>query len=115
MRFPPGDLRDGREVYIYGEKVADVTTHPAFQNSVRTTARLYDSLHDPARQDVVTAPTDTGNGGFTHLFAAQQSGLTDAMTGFAEQCMAEYLTFDHGPTPGVTERCSWPTTCPPAR
>jgi 4-hydroxyphenylacetate 3-monooxygenase len=24
------------------------------------------------------------------LFAAQQSGLTDAMTGFAEQCMAEY-------------------------
>jgi len=61
-------LRDGREVYIYGEKVADVTTHPAFQNSVRTTARLYDSLHDPARQDVVTAPTDTGNGGFTHPF-----------------------------------------------
>jgi 4-hydroxyphenylacetate 3-monooxygenase len=61
-------LRDGREVYIYGEKVADVTTHPAFQNSVRTTARLYDSLHDPAKQDVVTAPTDTGNGGFTHPF-----------------------------------------------
>jgi 4-hydroxyphenylacetate 3-monooxygenase len=61
-------LRDGREVYIYGEKVADVTTHPAFQNSVRTTARLYDSLHDPARQGVVTAPTDTGNGGFTHPF-----------------------------------------------
>ena len=32
-------LRDGREVFIYGEKVADVTTHPAFRNSVRTTAR----------------------------------------------------------------------------
>ena len=61
-------LRDGREVYIYGEKVADVTTHPAFQNSARITARLYDSLHDPARRDVVTAPTDTGNGGFTHPF-----------------------------------------------
>ena len=61
-------LRDGREVFIYGEKVADVTTHPAFRNSVRTTARLYDSLHDPAKRDVVTAPTDTGNGGFTHPF-----------------------------------------------
>ncbi len=24
------------------------------------------------------------------LFTAQQSGLADAMTGFAEQCMAEY-------------------------
>jgi 4-hydroxyphenylacetate 3-monooxygenase len=61
-------LRDGREVYIYGEKVADVATHPAFRNSVRTTARLYDSLHDPAKRDLVTAPTDTGNGGFTHPF-----------------------------------------------
>ena len=61
-------LRDGREVFIYGDKVADVTAHPAFRNSVRITARLYDSLHDPARRDVVTAPTDTGNGGFTHPF-----------------------------------------------
>jgi 4-hydroxyphenylacetate 3-monooxygenase len=61
-------LRDGREVFIYGDKVADVTTHPAFRNSVRITARLYDSLHDPAKRDVVTAPTDTGNGGFTHPF-----------------------------------------------
>jgi 4-hydroxyphenylacetate 3-monooxygenase len=61
-------LRDGREVFIYGDKVADVTTHPAFRNSVRITARLYDSLHDPARRDVVTAPTDTGNGGWTHPF-----------------------------------------------
>ena len=52
-------LRDGREVFIYGEKVADVTTHPAFRNSVRVTARLYDSLHDPAKRDVVTAPTCT--------------------------------------------------------
>ena len=61
-------LRDGREVFIHGEKVADVTTHPAFRNSVRVTARLYDSLHDPATRDLVTAPTDTGNGGFTHPF-----------------------------------------------
>ena len=26
-------LRDGREVYIYGERVEDVTTHPAFRNA----------------------------------------------------------------------------------
>ena len=26
-------LRDGREVYIYGERVKDVTTHPAFRNA----------------------------------------------------------------------------------
>ena len=40
-------LRDGREVYIYGERVDDVTTHPAFRNAARTIARLYDALHDP--------------------------------------------------------------------
>ncbi len=32
-------LRDGREVYIDGERVADVTTHPAFRNSVRSLSR----------------------------------------------------------------------------
>jgi len=28
-------IRDGREVYLYGDRVKDVTTHPAFRNSVR--------------------------------------------------------------------------------
>ena len=31
-------LRDGREVYIYGERVADVTTHPAFRNAAGSVA-----------------------------------------------------------------------------
>ncbi|MFE9656593.1 4-hydroxyphenylacetate 3-hydroxylase family protein [Micromonospora sp. NPDC006431] len=61
-------LRDDREIFLYGERVKDVTTHPAFRNPVRMTARLYDALHDPANRDVLTAPTDTGSGGFTHPF-----------------------------------------------
>jgi 4-hydroxyphenylacetate 3-monooxygenase len=61
-------LRDGREIWIYGERVKDVTTHPAFRNTARMIARLYDALHDPARQSVLTTPTDTGTGGFTHRF-----------------------------------------------
>jgi 4-hydroxyphenylacetate 3-monooxygenase len=61
-------LRDGREVWIYGERVEDVTTHPAFRNAARSIARLYDALHDPAQKDVLTCPTDTGSGGFTHKF-----------------------------------------------
>jgi 4-hydroxyphenylacetate 3-monooxygenase len=61
-------LRDGREVYVYGERVADVTAHPAFRNAARSIARLYDALHDPKRRAVLTAPTDTGSGGFTHKF-----------------------------------------------
>src|SRR6187399_54837 len=61
-------LRDGREVWIYGQRVADVTTHPAFRNPARMLARLYDALHDPAQRDVLTCPTDTGSGGVTHRY-----------------------------------------------
>jgi 4-hydroxyphenylacetate 3-monooxygenase len=61
-------LKDGREVYIDGERVADVTTHPAFRNSARSLARLYDALHAPATKEVLTCPTDTGSGGFTHRY-----------------------------------------------
>ena len=61
-------LRDGREVYVYGERVKDVTTHPAFRNAARSIARLYDALHDDKTKDILTCPTDTGSGGFTHRF-----------------------------------------------
>jgi 4-hydroxyphenylacetate 3-monooxygenase len=61
-------LRDGREIWIYGRRVEDVTTHPAFRNPARMLARLYDALHDPARREVLTCPTDTGSGGFTHRY-----------------------------------------------
>src|SRR5215472_2613690 len=47
-------LRDSREVYIYGERVKDVTAHPAFRNACRSIARLYDALHDPKQRDVLT-------------------------------------------------------------
>src|SRR5947209_17683927 len=61
-------LRDGREIYIYGERVEDVTTHPAFRNTARSIARLYDALHDPRSKPVLTCPTDTGSDGYTHKF-----------------------------------------------
>jgi 4-hydroxyphenylacetate 3-monooxygenase len=61
-------LRDGREVYIYGERVEDVTRHPAFRNSAQSLARLYDAIHEPEAEGVLRVPTDTGNGGFTHPF-----------------------------------------------
>ncbi len=68
-------LRDGREVWIYGERVEDVITHPAFRNSARMIARMYDALHDPKYKDVLTTDTDTGSGGYTHrYFRAPKSG-----------------------------------------
>ena len=82
-------LRDGREIWIYGERVKDVTTHPAFRNTARMIARLYDALHDPAKKDVLTTPTDTGTGGFTHKFfqaprnAEELVGCRDAIAEWA--------------------------------
>ena len=35
-------LDDGREVWIYGERVKKITTHPAFQNCARMLLQLGD-------------------------------------------------------------------------
>lgn len=61
-------LRDGREVYIYGERVKDVTTHPALRNAAASVALLYDALHANESHATLCAPTDTGSGGYTHKF-----------------------------------------------
>jgi len=68
-------LRDGREVLIHGECVADVTTHPAFRNSARSVAHLYDAMHAATADGVLSVETDTGSGGWTHpMFRAARSG-----------------------------------------
>ena len=87
-------LRDGREVYIDGERVADVTTHPAFRNSVRSIARLYDALHDPKHHDVLTCPTDTGSGGYTHRFFRVPRSREDLRG--AQAAIAEWSRLTYG-------------------
>ncbi len=47
-------LRDGRVVWIDGERVSDVATHPAFRPIVDARARIYDLAHDPATEDVMS-------------------------------------------------------------
>jgi 4-hydroxyphenylacetate 3-monooxygenase len=50
-------LRDGRTVYVNGERVADVTEHPAFRGAVRSIAQLYDLAASPEHRDVMTFPS----------------------------------------------------------
>jgi 4-hydroxyphenylacetate 3-monooxygenase oxygenase component len=45
-------LRDGRCVYVNGERVKDVTTYPAFRGVVATLASLYDLQH--SHRDVLS-------------------------------------------------------------
>lgn len=72
-------LRDGREIYLHGERIKDVTTHPAFRNPVRMTARLYDALHTGPYVDELTVPTDTGNGGVTMPFFRTPTSAADLL------------------------------------
>ncbi|WP_028813842.1 4-hydroxyphenylacetate 3-hydroxylase family protein [Streptomyces flavidovirens] len=48
-------LRDGREVWLDGERVKDVTRHPAFRNTARSIARLFDLAHDSEHTSVLTS------------------------------------------------------------
>ena len=70
-------LNDGREVYIFGERVKNVTTHPAFRNSARMTARMYDAMHDESKASVLRTPTDTGSGGYTQPFFKAPKSVDD--------------------------------------
>ncbi len=55
-------LRERRtEVWLRGERVADVTSHPGLANGARTIASLYDLQCDPAHRDSMTfADPDSG-------------------------------------------------------
>ncbi|CAG7600095.1 4-hydroxyphenylacetate 3-hydroxylase family protein [Leucobacter soli] len=74
-------LRDDREVWIYGERVDDVTAHPAFRNSARSLAELYDAFDDPRHSGKLLVPTDTGSGGSTHAFFRAARSQEDLRAG----------------------------------
>jgi 4-hydroxyphenylacetate 3-monooxygenase len=87
-------LRDDREIYLYGDRVRDVTTHPAFHNPIRMTARLYDALHDPAQRDVLTGPTDTGGNGYTHRFFTTSHSVEDMVAD--QRAIAAWARLSYG-------------------
>lgn len=87
-------LRDGREIYIYGDRVKDVTKHPAFRNAAVSIAKLYDALHDQKSKDVLTAPTDTGSNGYTHRFFRYARSADDLVA--QRNAMAEWARLTYG-------------------
>ena len=68
-QFIDGLRQQSREVWIGGQRVPDVVTHPAFRNVVRSVAALYDLQHDPARKDEMTyvSPTSGDRVGLSFL------------------------------------------------
>jgi 4-hydroxyphenylacetate 3-monooxygenase len=74
-------LNDGREVWINGEQVKNVSRHPAFRNSARMMARLYDSLHDPAQSELLTIAIDDNSGGRTHRYFQAPRDVAEQVAG----------------------------------
>src|ERR1700728_2033508 len=52
-------LRDGREIYLDGERVADVTVHPAYRGAVASIGRMFDFQSAPENRELMTFETET--------------------------------------------------------
>ncbi|HZG70612.1 MAG TPA: 4-hydroxyphenylacetate 3-hydroxylase N-terminal domain-containing protein [Chondromyces sp.] len=85
-------LRDGREVYLNGEKIEDVTTHPAYRNSVRSIARMYDALHDEEMSKVLTTETEYGDR--THKFFKTPRSAQDLLE--SRDAIAQWSRLSYG-------------------
>jgi 4-hydroxyphenylacetate 3-monooxygenase len=69
-------LRDQRKVWIGGEAVDDVATHPAFRPMVDAIAGIYDLHHDPECRDLMTfALPDGGRGSRFYKIPASREDL----------------------------------------
>src|SRR5207244_3117717 len=85
-------LRDDRSVYLYGERVQDVTVHPAFRNSARSLARLYDALHKEELRDVMTTVDRFGIR--THRFFAPSYSASELLA--ARDAIAAWARLTYG-------------------
>ena len=72
-------LRDGRIVYIGGDRVDDVTRHPAFRNAAQTVAAIYDMKADAANHDVMSYEEDGGRHSMYFLRARSRDDLQRRM------------------------------------
>jgi len=98
-------LRDGRDVWIRGERVTDLPNHPIFRNATRMLARLYDALHDPARQGALTAETALGAGARTHRFFCVPRSIEDLVAtrdAIAESARITYGWMGQSPEEGAS-------------
>ncbi len=53
-------LRDGRCIFLDGEKIADATSHPAFQGAIASVGRMYDFQCRSENRDLMTYDMDDG-------------------------------------------------------
>src|SRR6185437_12119946 len=59
QQYIDGLRQQEREIWLGGERVRDVASHPGLKNGVRAIARLYDMQHDAKLKEVMTYPSPT--------------------------------------------------------
>src|SRR5579862_4253789 len=91
-------LRDGRAVYIDGERVADVTTHPAFQNAVQSAAALYDYQARPENLERMTFARNgaRGRGHYVRVNRSWQKPTSYAELVERRRAMSEWAELSCG-------------------
>src|SRR5881296_1554526 len=81
-QYIKGLQQQEREVWLGGERVKDVTTHPGLANGVRSVAALYDMQHDPTLRDEMTyvSPTTGDRVGLSFIIPRTRQELEQRRT-----------------------------------
>ncbi len=66
---------DRRELWLNGEKIEDVTTHPAFRGAAQSIAYLYDLQHQYPDIMLFDSPTTGDKVGFSFMFPKSKDDL----------------------------------------
>jgi len=82
-------LRDGRSIYLDGQRIEDHTTHPAFRNAVKSAGMLYDFQASEAQREKMTFPSPTTGNPVSRLWQLPLSyedlvARRNALTAWAE-------------------------------
>src|SRR6185503_13035174 len=90
-------LRDGRVIYVGGERIDDVTTHPAFRGAAQTVAAIYDMKADPANRAVMSYEEDGGRHSIYYLRPKSRDDLQKRMVGHRKIADLTYGMFGRSP------------------
>jgi 4-hydroxyphenylacetate 3-monooxygenase len=77
-------LRDGRQVWLHGRRVEDVTTEPGLCRGAHTLAGFMDRQFDPARRDLLTYEEDGKRYGMSFLVPRSQADVARRGAAFYE-------------------------------
>ena len=93
-----------RDVWLRGERVKDVTTHPGLASGVRAIASLYDMQHDPRLRDEMTyvSPTSGERVGLSFIMPQHPGGAGAAPR--HDAALGPRHLRDDGPLAGLHER-----------